>query len=250
MTDDLYPKFSRDRLYEQVASHVEDLVSTGKLQVGDRLPPERELAERLGVARGVVREALKVLAVKGLVTVEPGRGTFVADVDIDSVSEHLARLFRMGKMPHIDLIEFRKILEIEMAELAARRATPENLVEMKQAIADMDRHISSPEEYIAADLNFHLALAKATRNGMFPLLIEVVVDLLQQSRRLIFRVAGAPERGQHWHRLIHEAIEAGDTGRAREAMRQHLEQVANDASAGGRQSPGDPEIPDDDQDEA
>jgi GntR family transcriptional repressor for pyruvate dehydrogenase complex len=213
---------------------VEDLVSAGKLQVGDRLPPERELAERLGVARGVVREALKVLAVKGLVTVEPGRGTFVADVDIDSVSEHMARLFRMGKMPHADLIEFRKILEIEMAELAARRATPDNLAEMKQAIDDMDHGIRSPEEYIAADLNFHLALAKAAQNGMFPLLIEVVVELLQQSRRLIFRVEGAPERGQQWHRSIYDAVEAGNSDQAREAMRQHLDQVASDAAAGER----------------
>lgn len=240
MADDLYPKFTRDRLYEQVANLVEDLVDTGKLQVGDRLPPERELAERLGVARGVVREAVKVLAVKGLVTVEPGRGTFVADLNADSVSEHIDRLFRTGKLRHGDLNEFRTHLEIEVAGLAAQRAAPDNLAEMEQAIQFMDTNIDEPEAYIAADLAFHLALAKATQNRMFPLLVEVIVDILQESRRMIFRVPGAAERGQAWHRLILESVTRGDAATSRESMRMHMAQVAEDAAAGDRVSPSRP----------
>ena len=91
VAEELFPKVTRERLYEQVADHVEELISTGKLNAGVRLPPERELAEKLGVARGVVREAVKVLEVRGLVAIQPGRGAFVVEDDTQSLSNHLAR---------------------------------------------------------------------------------------------------------------------------------------------------------------
>jgi GntR family transcriptional repressor for pyruvate dehydrogenase complex len=232
VAEELFPKFTRERLYEQVAGHIEELISTGKLNVGDRLPPERELAEKLGVARGVVREAVKVLEVRGLVAIEPGRGTFVVEDDTQSLSNHLARLFRMGRITHGDLIELRRVLEVEIAGLAAQHASAESIKEMKQAVEEMDENISSPERYIAADLNFHLALARATQNKMFPLLIEVIVDLLQESRRLIYHVPGAPERGQAWHRLIAESVEKRDALGANDAMAKHMQQVAEDAAVG------------------
>jgi GntR family transcriptional repressor for pyruvate dehydrogenase complex len=233
MTEDLYHRFSRERLYEQIADHIEELVCAGKLQQGDRLPPERELAEKLGVARGVVREAVKLLGARGLVTIQPGRGTFIAEISSDSISDHLGRFFRLGNKPHNDLNELRRILEVEIAFLAAQRAKAEDLAEMSCAIQAMDDNITSAEKYIAADMDFHLALAKAAENEMFPLLIEVLADLLRESRQMIFQVTGAPERGQVWHRRIYAAVEKHDTLGAREAMQQHLEQVADDAKASG-----------------
>jgi len=233
MMEDLFHPFPRERLYEQIAEHIEQLISSGQLQQGDRLPPERELAEKLGVARGVVREAVKLLGARGLVTVQPGRGTFIAEMSSDSVSDHLGRFFRLGNKSHSDLNELRRILEVEVACLAAQRAKPEHLAEMKRAIQEMDSNIKSAERYVAADMDFHLALAKATRNEMFPLLIEVLADLLRESRHMIFQVAGAPERGQLWHQRIYEAVMGHDTVAAREAMHQHMQQVAEDARAGG-----------------
>ena len=233
MAEDLYHRFTRERLYEQVADHIEDLVGAGKLQKGDRLPPERELAERLGVARGVVREAVKLLGARGLVTVEPGRGTFIAEIGADSISDHLGRYFRLGNKSHTDLNELRRILEVEIAFLAAQRATAEDITRLKQAIQEMDDNITSPEEYIAADMDFHLALATAAQNEMFPMLIEVLAGLLRESRQVIFQVAGAPERGQVWHRRICEAVQKQDTIAAQEAMQQHMQQVAEDAKAAG-----------------
>ena len=233
MTEEVYRSFSRERLYEQIADHIEELVSSGKLQQGDRLPPERELAERLGVARGVVREAVKLLGARGLVTVEPGRGTFIAEISSDSISDHLGRFLRLGGKSHNDLNELRRILEVEIAFLAAQRATPEDFEELNQAIQEMDESIDSPEGYIAADMDFHLALARAAQNGMFPLLIEVLADLLRESRQMIFQVTGAPQRGQLWHRRICEAVRKQDAVAAREAMREHMQQVAEDAKASG-----------------
>jgi GntR family transcriptional repressor for pyruvate dehydrogenase complex len=233
MHEEFYYKFPREQLYEQVADHIEELVSSGKLQQGDKLPPERELAEKLGVARGVVREAVKLLGARGLVTIKPGRGTFIAEIGTNSILDHLGRFFRLGNQSHSDLNELRRILEVEIAFLAAHRAKAEDLAEMKQAIQKMDDNIKVPESYIDADMDFHLALARAAQNVMFPLLTEVLADLLRESRLMIFKVSGAPERGQGWHRKIYGAVKKQDAEAAREAMMQHMLQVTDDAKASG-----------------
>jgi len=104
---------------------------------------------------------------------------------------------------------------------------------MEQAIQEMDENIDMPELYIDADMRFHLALARAARNVMFPMLTEVLTDLLRESRLMIFQVSGAPERGQAWHRKIYEAVEGRDAEVARGAMQQHMQQVTRDAEASG-----------------
>jgi GntR family transcriptional regulator, transcriptional repressor for pyruvate dehydrogenase complex len=237
---DISPTFVRERLYEQVADYIEDLVSSGELRPGDKLPPERELAETLRVARGVVREAVKVLAVRGLVTVKPGLGTYISEVSADAISGHLDRYFRLGNQSHSDLIELRQILEVEFAALAAQRAQPQDLQEMHRAVAEMDLNIDRAQAYIDADQTFHLAIARAARNEMFPLLIEAVAGYLEASRLMIFKVPGAPQRGQAWHRKLCEAIEQHDAAGARQAMREHMTQVAEDVQAAGppEQLPG------------
>jgi GntR family transcriptional repressor for pyruvate dehydrogenase complex len=218
-------------LYEQIATHIEQLISSGTLQPGDQLPPERELADRLGVGRGVVREAIKLLAERGLVAILPGRGTFVAELDPNILSDQLGRYFKVGRSSFRDLNEARNTLEVEIAGLAALRASKDDLEEMRQAIQDMETFIDSPDDYIEADLVFHSVLARATENEIFSLLGSVITDLLQESRRTIFQVPGAPARGQNWHRLIYQAIENGDPDAARESMRKHMQQVTEDAKA-------------------
>lgn len=231
MSAELYREFKRERLYDQVAEHIEDLISDGTLQSGDKLPSERELAQRLGVGRGVVREAVKLLAERGLVSVEPGRGTFIAELDTYLFSDQLGRFLRVGRHSYSDLNEVRRILEVEIASLAAQRAGVEDLERMKQAIQDMEDNITSADGYIEADLAFHQALARATKNEIFLLLIDVMVDSLRELRRLTVQVPGAPERARDWHKVIYEAVEKGDSAAAREAMWGHMQQVTKDAQA-------------------
>jgi GntR family transcriptional repressor for pyruvate dehydrogenase complex len=231
MMVDIAPSFVRERLYEQVADYIEKLVSDGQLRPGDRLPPERELAETLRVARGVVREAVKVLGARGLVTIRPGLGTFISEISTDAISDHLDRFFRLGNQSHGDLIELRQILEVEIAALAAQRAEPMDLAAMLQAIDEMDRSIDAAQPYTDADQAFHLAIARAARNEMFPILLEAVAGYLEASRLMVFRVPGAPRRGQAWHRRVYAAIASRDVVAARQAMREHMTQVAVDAQA-------------------
>lgn len=232
MSEDLFTTFPKEPLYEQVADHIEELIHSGKLHLGDKLPPERELAIRLGVARGVVREAMKVLGARGLVAVRPGRGTFIVEMSSNSIMGHLGRYFGVGHKSHHDLNELRSILEVEIAFLAAQRSKTGDLEEMALAIQKMDKNIDQPELYIDADIEFHLALARAAQNAMFPVLTEVLVDMQRESRLLIFQVPEAPERGQAWHRKIFDAVQKRDAIAARDAMKHHLQQVTEDTETG------------------
>ncbi len=230
MTEDLYREFRRDPLYEKIALHIEGLIGSGKLQPGHRLPSERELAEGLGVGRGVVREAVKLLAERGLVTISPGRGTFVSGFDSKLHSEQLGRFFRRGGHSYSDLHEVRQILEVEIAGLAAQKATAADLERMTQAVEEMEATVSpfTQAEFIKADTAFHDALAEATHNSVFPLLMDLLMDLLEEARFLMSETPGVPDRSQAHHKLIFESVQRGDAAAARQAMWQHTQQVAED----------------------
>lgn len=218
----------RDRLYEQVAQQIQELIVAEGWPVGYRIPTERELGEQFGVSRTVIREALKALAERGLVAIRAGRGTFVANLGTAALKEPMRLFFQRQNISYRNLVEARRVLEVEIAGLAAERAEPEQIERMRAAIAQMDEFMGNPEGYAKADQAFHAALAQGTQNQMFPMLIENIAELLHESRRLIFEVAGAPTRGQIHHRALLEAVEQRDVRAARRAMRAHLDQVDGD----------------------
>jgi GntR family transcriptional repressor for pyruvate dehydrogenase complex len=220
----------QQRLYEKVADQFQDLIASGNLSAGDRLPNERMLAEQFAVSRTVVREALKTLAVRGLIEVRPGQGTFVVDATGDTLSRSFQTMLNLdqGDDPYASLVEVREILEPEIAYRAALRATPENVAAMRAAVSAMDAHMDDMTGFIRADDAFHLALAVATHNAYVPRLLSSVVDVLHEHRSRIFRTAGGAQRGQGHHKRILRAVEDGAPEAAREAMRGHLAQVRDD----------------------
>ena len=232
-----YTPIQAERLYERIAQQVEQRLLTGDLKVGDRLPPERELAEQFGVSRTAVREAVKALRHKGLVEVQPGRGTFITNGTSRAVRHSLDLLMKIGGAHgSANLVEVREIIEPEIAALAASRATEEHIAAMREAVTTMDTALQDPDAFIEADLDFHLALAEATQNALIPTLIDSIVDLLREQRARIFRVDGGPQRGQYHHKRILDTIVRRDPEAAREAMRAHLRQVREDSEASVRMS--------------
>ena len=229
VSTELYTRRTRIRLYEDIASHIEELIITGELSPGDRLPAERELAEKMHVGRGAVRESVKLLSERGLVDVRPGRGTFVSEPGGDALVSSLERFLKLGPGSYDDLLEIRQVVEVAIAGLAAQRANAKDLEDLGVTVARMDNSIESPVEFIDADLEFHLTLARATHNPVFPRLMDVFIDMLRTVQLENFRVPGAPGRGQVWHKKIYEATTAGDAQAASDAMRQHLNQVAGDS---------------------
>lgn len=229
----MYKQVRTSRLYEQIVQQIEASIVKGDLRPGDQLPAERELAQRFGVSRTAVREAVKALREKGLVEAYSGRGTFITDGTTQAVRQSLDLMVKIGQPEgSTHLAEVRAILEPEIAALAAVRIQDAELTTMREAVAAMDRAgAKDPELYIEADLDFHLALAEGAANPLILSLLDSIVALLREQRLRIFRVPGGPERGQIHHKRILDAVERRDSEKAREAMRAHLSQVRDDSGA-------------------
>jgi len=229
----VYSSIQPSRLYEQIVAQIQNRIIEGKLRPGDKLPPERELAEQFNVSRTAVREAVKALREKGLVEIRPGKGTYISDI-ISSTSgvvrNSLGVIIAAGLGDGmLDLVQVREILEAEIATIAARKATEKEIQIMQDAVAVMDEATDDADRYIEADLEFHLALAKATQNPLIPVLIDPIINLLQEQRRGIFSVEGGPQRGQAHHKRILEAVIKHDSVAAHQAMVAHLNQVRKDS---------------------
>ena len=228
----MYKTLQTSRLYEQIVHQIEESILRSELKPGDQLPAEREMAQRFGVSRTAVREAVKVLREKGLVEAFSGRGTFITDGTSQAIRQSLGLMMKIGQPDgSTHLAEVREMVEPEIAALAATRIEEQHLATMREAFAVMDRSRKDPEAYIEADLDFHLSLAEAAANPLVLSLLDSIVGLLREQRLRIFNVEGGPDRGQFHHKRILEAIEARDPARARDAMREHLRQVRADSQA-------------------
>lgn len=226
----MYKVVRSPRLYEQIVQQVEESIQKGALKAGDKLPPERELAQQFGVSRTAVREAVKALREKGFVEAYPGRGTFIMEANSHPIRLSLDRMVKAGQGEGSRyLTEVREMMEPEIAAMAAERADGEDVAALRECVAVMDGAKRDPEAFIEADLDFHLALAEAAANPIILSLIDSIVGLLREQRMSIFQVEGGPERGQYHHKRILEAIEHRDSGGAREAMKAHMRQVREDS---------------------
>lgn len=225
----MYTPIHSGRLYEQIVAQIQQRILSGELQPGDKLPAERELAEQFGVSRTAIREAMKALTQRGLVLIQPGRGTFVTDGTSTVIRHSIDMLVRVGNETGItDLLEVREILEPQIAALAAVRASREDIEAMEEAVKAMDLAMDDPETFIEADLDFHLALAHGSKNALIPVLIDSLVDLLREHRKRAASVEGGMGRSQPHHKIIMEAIKNKDANAAHDFMQAHLVQVRNE----------------------
>ena len=207
------------------------MVISGGLGPGERLPPERELCSRLGVSRTVVREALNLLEARGLISIEHGRGAVVSGGSPRAVRDTLRLLLRVQPKTLWEMLEIRKILEVEVAGLAAERAGRGDLEAMRLQLERMRDSIEVPEGYVDADVEFHALLARGARNEVLLTMLEPVVDLLRASRRVSAALPGRALRALGEHQGILRRVEAGDAPGAREEMRLHLANTAEDIQA-------------------
>jgi GntR family transcriptional regulator, transcriptional repressor for pyruvate dehydrogenase complex len=211
-------------LAQQVGQRIQAMLVERKLKPNDRLPSERELADQFGVSRTVVREAVKGLAAKGLLTVGVGRGgTTVRAPSAASMTE-IMTLFLRGEHQALDtrhLIEARQVLEVSIAGLAAERRSAADLTAMR-AILEKTKDIADVTSFVTWDLAFHNALAQATHNPVFPLFLDSINELMIEVRRLGYQTSGAATRTYRYHHAIFVEVERGDADAARHAMHRHL----------------------------
>jgi GntR family transcriptional regulator, transcriptional repressor for pyruvate dehydrogenase complex len=221
----------RVKLKDQVADMLLDMISSGDYGAGDRLPPERVLVEQLGVSRTVVREALNLLETRGLIRIEHGRGAVVSANGAHALHNNLGFLLRMQPGALWELMEMRKALEVEVAGLAAERATAEDIATMRAKLDRMREKIDAPEGYVDADVEFHDLLARSARNRVFLMMMEPIVDLLLASRRLTGSKEANAKRALRAHEAILKKVEAKDVEGARIEMRKHMMTTEHDMRA-------------------
>ncbi len=210
------------RIYEEIVRQVKQLISEGRFKSGDRLPPERELAEKFVVSRTSVREALRALESLGLIDIRPGEGTFVREVSIDALIGPLALLMTSQREAVGELFEARRVLEPAIAALAASRATPDEVQEMERILEDQAREIAEGRTGLAQDAAFHAAIGTAAHNRAITRLVHAIMDLLTQSREESINTPGRPTRSHQDHRRIVQAIARRNSAAARQAMLDHL----------------------------
>lgn len=224
-------EFSQQRPYQDVGMMIQDLIVQTPYLPGSRLPPEREIAEMLNVTRTVVREALIMLEIKGLVEVRRGAGIYVLDTVSDQSSEGIHNPAFNDAGP-FEMLQARQLLESNIAEFAALQATREDIIKMRQALQLEERELASsdPGGTESGDMQFHLAIAEATHNSM-------LVELFRQSWEWrennpmwsqLHRHLHDTDYRKEWlvdHKQILAALIKKDARAAKLAMWQHLENV-------------------------
>jgi GntR family transcriptional repressor for pyruvate dehydrogenase complex len=225
------------RIYKEIVKQIRTLISEGKLKSGDRLPPERDLAERFRVSRASVREALRALESMRLIQIRLGEGTFVREVSVDSLVEPLALVILTRREAVGELFEARRLLEPPIAALAARRSSKEEIQEMERIVEDQRKEVASGRTGLAEDAAFHAAIAGSAHNHAITRIVHALVDLLTQSREESLQTPGRPTRSQQDHERILAAIRGRHSEAARRAMLDHL--VAVEGLVMGRRAEDD-----------
>ncbi len=217
----------------QVVEHVRREIEAGRLGPGDRLPPERELAPRMGVSRPSLRSGLRTLQAMGIIHARRGAGTFIVEGPPQLGKAPLQFLAALHGFTLDQIYEARRMLEVGAAGLAAERSTGEQIAAMADEIAGMFASLEEPQAFLRHDLGFHRAVAAGCGNPIVATIIGTLIEIIRDTGRLNMHGASLRESAET-HRRIYEAVKARDPERARREMTLHLEharweQVGRDA---------------------
>ena len=211
---------------DKIILQLKQLITSGQLKPGDRLPAERQLSEKFGVGRSYVREAILKLEFYGLLKTSPQSGTYVSGLSIKVLDNLINDIIRFNKDDFSALIEARYYIELDAVRLAAERRTPEDLHAMKLALADYEYKISRNMDAVEEDMLFHIKIAQSTKNSVIEsMMILLIPDLI---KNIIESKICGNDRGKlavKEHREILNAIEEQNIDAAENAMAAHLDEV-------------------------
>ena len=227
----LFKPVKKRRLYEDIVDHIKELMVRGELKPGDKLPSERELAERFGVGRPTVREAIRTLSLMGLVEVGRGKqGTHVSDTAFDpymeSFKQQMSWMIEMEKTTLRQLLEVRDTLETQIALLVAERASDAQMAEMKNLLAEMKECLDDTGDYLEVAIRFHRFMAQATQNPIFYSTWDAFTDLIfRYYGDILDEMFGTDvlEKLYRANEVALEGILSKDPERIREAMAYHVD---------------------------
>ena len=207
---------------DMVAHHIETLVRSGQLGRGSRLPSEPRLAQMLNVSRASLREALKGMMLLGLIKARPGDGTYLQPSLSSMVSRHFQWMLLLQEIKYFELYELRQILEPAATALAARRATREDLEQMRAALVAMRAAIHDPALFVRAEMEFHDAITQASKNAAILSTMRMMYGALAEGRHRVLPLVESLEKNCAHHERIYKLIASGDAVLARRAITQDL----------------------------
>jgi len=214
----------RSKVYEEVARQIQNHIFEN-LKPGDVLPPERELAQRFGVSRSSVRDAIRSLELIGLLEPQQGRGTVVCEPSADAVVGPLTAVIMQKRKLVKELLDVRKVVEPPLARRAALHVTDSLIGELEQLLERQSAKVRKGEMAIEEDNEFHYRIARAADNAVLLQIVDVLMDTLHETREKSLQTGGRPQKSLAGHRRILAALEHRDPAASEKAMRQHIEEI-------------------------
>lgn len=212
----------RSTLVADITQELRQMIVTGKVQPGEFLPPRKDLAAQFGVGLSTVHEAIQALTAVGMVESHPGKGTWMRDDALDTLIHPAMVKTRLGELNARQVCEARFVIEVALTEFAAQRATPEDMERIWEALKAMEATVENEEAFVEADLEFHLAVAKAGHNDLLEQFYHLARKLLSEVITEMIRLPKVKEDSIHLQRAIAQAIEQRDLHQARQAALDHV----------------------------
>ena len=223
---DLFQRIRLERVSEKIARQLKEVISKGVFRVGDKLPPERDLAEQMGVSRPSVREAIQVLAAQGILETIHGGGTLVKSLTAQRIVTPIEVFIKDDRQRALELTEVRAFMEAWAARKAALNRTEEDLEKIRGFLEEMERDYEKGQIRSDIDFKFHTEIAAATHNTIYMHVIHNVYELIDYSikihREQVFVSSDAQRKILDHHRQIFNQIQDGDPDGAEAAMKAHL----------------------------
>lgn len=205
-----------------VVDQLRQMIITRELEIGQSLPPERELANVFGVSRNAVREALGILGQRGLVRAAPGRGRCVTSPSGESIRSALDLMLVLGGVRLVDLCDARLQIEPQLARLAAQNTRSASTAYLRSLLDELEASQTEPQAHVKADIAFHKEIARLANNEFLAVVVDAFSQPIQVSMHVGLHVGQSLDVSDQQHTAIRDAISAGDGELAAEAMRAHI----------------------------
>src|SRR5579863_4653780 len=219
---DIGPRINRVAISDELVARFKELIGKRVFVPGHKLPPERDLAEALAVSRPTLRQAMRALQIMGVIKARQGSGSYLADSASEIMRVPLEFALALKNVAKTDLFETRRTLEVELASLAAERRTDEDLVAMRRALREMEKTMGDPDAWCQTEPQFHSCIVQAARNGVMATIIEMLSQMLMESRKETVRLLDDYSSSYRSHENVYVEIEKQDSKAAAKMMMEHF----------------------------
>lgn len=214
-------QIKKNNISSEVFEQIKNNIISGEWKPGDRIPSENELGNLFGVSRVSIRAALQKLCVLGLLDTRHGEGTFVSELSPDMYMNSLIPVLALNETQLFEVLEFRRIIEVESVKLAAQRAQAEDIKELEETVRKMKESVYEPNKFAEVDSLFHETLVKSAKNSILYKVNTIIRDILLSQQIKIQEIMG-PTLALKYHPAILEAVKKGDSDLASKIMEEHI----------------------------